>query len=146
MTLKWEGEEEERGKTHSAGIAGKVWLDMVNTGWRQIVHRLYTIKKKHGTGGWGKASTSLSYVVFEKDVFVRWVQCLALYRREQEFLSRFRRRLRRGVGGRLTKKKKKTMQTVLGKKHSEHAYICKHWFDGGVPACKRDGTGGCSGH
>lgn len=77
-------------KTHSAG---KVWLDMVSTGWRQIVHRLYTIKKKHGTVGWGKASTSLSYVVFEKDVFVRWVQCPALYCSEHSSSPSFRRRL-----------------------------------------------------
>lgn len=50
---------------------------------------IYYKKKKHGTVGWGKASMSLSYVVFEKDVFVRWVRCLALYCSELKFLSAF---------------------------------------------------------
>lgn len=62
--------------------ATKVWLDMVSTRWRQIVHSLYAIKRE-AWKGWGRG---LSFnVVFEKNVFVRRVRCLALL----EFLYTF---------------------------------------------------------
>ena len=105
--------------------ARKVWLDMVSTRWRQIVHSLYAIKREAWKWwGWG-----LSFnVVFEKNVFVRRVRCLALL----EFLYAFPSPYTLGRQGNAKDDDgDSSMHTYI------HTYIHTYANTGDVSACRQ---------